>query len=139
MKSEKIKVVDVKDKKSQNNGDIEISEEKVSSSTSDDESTSNDESQNDTGNESDGEKLDITKLESDDSANNTDSSNDTDDNENSSDSTEKSEGSGSTCEILSKDPLFMVLTEFLMSKNGENICDILDKLNNNIKKLIKDT
>lgn len=129
MKSEKVKVVDIKDKKSHDDGDIEISEEKVSESTSDNSS------------ESGQEKLDITKLESeDDTPNNTDEeSNDSSDNESESNSSNNTEESGSTCEILSKDPLFMVLTEFLMSKNGENICDILDKLNNSIKKLIKDT
>lgn len=151
MNQDKIKVVDIQDKihkKQDDNSEIEISSEKenesqkisLNSDQSDDSS-----SESVTSNESDIEKLDISKLDlikqqnnsDNESINSSDNSSDTESYKD--DNSEKSGTSGSTCEILSKDPLFMVLTEFLMSKNGENICDILDKINNNLKKLIKNT
>lgn len=98
------------------------SEDSEKSSEKSVESSSDSDDNNDTeSSSSHSDKLDITKIEYDDSENN--------DN--------KTDTSGSTYDILSKDPLFMVLSEFFMSKNGENICDILGKMNDNLVKLLK--
>ena len=44
--------------------------------------------------------------------------------------------SGCTIDLLSSDPLFLVLSQFFMSKeSGDNIATILEKLNNNIEKV----
>jgi hypothetical protein len=37
--------------------------------------------------------------------------------------------------LLSKDPLFMVLTQFLKNKNGNNIVEALDNINRNLERL----
>lgn len=42
----------------------------------------------------------------------------------------------STVELLSRDPLYMVLSEYFMSKRGNNIIDILEKINKNLEKLV---
>ena len=48
-----------------------------------------------------------------------------------------SEGSVATIELLSEDPLFIVLSQFFMSKeSGDNIATILEKINKNLEALI---
>ena len=42
-----------------------------------------------------------------------------------------------TIELLSKDPLYLVLSKVLLGKNGDNLVDILEKINKNLKKLVK--
>jgi hypothetical protein len=42
----------------------------------------------------------------------------------------------STIQMLGGDPLFLVLSEYLVNKKGDNIVTVLDKLNDNIEKLI---
>lgn len=53
-------------------------------------------------------------------------------------SSPKSKGENRTLiELLSKDPLFVVLGHYLISKNsGDNIATVLDKINSNIKQLV---
>lgn len=46
------------------------------------------------------------------------------------------ESSVSTTELLSRDPLYLVLNNFLCNDNGENLVDVLSKINRNIVKLI---
>lgn len=48
----------------------------------------------------------------------------------------ESDVTDSTIDILKKDPLFQVMSEFFHSKNSQNICDILEKINVNLEKLI---
>lgn len=46
-------------------------------------------------------------------------------------------GSDCTIDLLSHDPLFLVLSSFFMSKDsGDNIATILEKINNNLEKLV---
>lgn len=42
-----------------------------------------------------------------------------------------------TTDILSEDPLFLVLSQFLVSKRNTNIVDAIEKLNENIERLLK--
>ena len=39
--------------------------------------------------------------------------------------------------MLSEDPLFLVLSEYLVNKKGENIVTVLDKINSSLNKLSK--
>lgn len=41
-----------------------------------------------------------------------------------------------TVDLLSTDPLFLVLSQFFMTKSGENIASVLDKINANLEKLL---
>ena len=43
----------------------------------------------------------------------------------------------STTRMLSEDPLFLVLSEYFVNKKGRNIVTVLDKINNNLSKLVK--
>jgi hypothetical protein len=43
----------------------------------------------------------------------------------------------STTRMLSEDPLFLVLSEYLVNSKGENIVTVLDKINTNLSKLLK--
>ena len=43
----------------------------------------------------------------------------------------------STTRMLSEDPLFLVLSEYLVDKNGQNLVTMLGKINNNLSKLVK--
>lgn len=43
----------------------------------------------------------------------------------------------STTEILGRDPLFLVLSEFLMDEEGNNIVHVLSSINKNLSKLVK--
>lgn len=43
----------------------------------------------------------------------------------------------STTELLGRDPLFLVLSQFLMSDDGGNIVDALMKINKHLSKLVK--
>jgi nitric oxide reductase activation protein len=43
----------------------------------------------------------------------------------------------STIEMLSSDPLFLVLSEYLVNKKGENIVTVLDKINRNLSALVQ--
>ena len=58
---------------------------------------------------------------------------DDDDNEDN----ESTTSSVSTTEILGRDPLFLVLSEFLMDEEGNNIVHILGKINKNLSRLAK--
>jgi hypothetical protein len=51
-------------------------------------------------------------------------------------STVSNETTSSTIQMLGGDPLFLVLSEYLANKKGDNIVTVLDKLNDNIEKLI---
>jgi hypothetical protein len=42
----------------------------------------------------------------------------------------------STTELLGRDPLYLVLSNFLANEEGENVVDVLSKLNRNLAKLI---
>lgn len=55
------------------------------------------------------------------------------------DSDEESESGDSvaTIDLLGGDPLYLVLSEFFVSKKKENIVDVIDKLNDNLEKLYK--
>ena len=44
--------------------------------------------------------------------------------------------STSTTRMLSSDPLFLVLYQYLVNNKGENIVTVLDKINKNLKKLV---
>lgn len=50
---------------------------------------------------------------------------------------ESTTSSVSTTEILGRDPLFLVLSEFLMDEEGNNIVHILGKINKNLSRLAK--
>lgn len=50
---------------------------------------------------------------------------------------ESTTSSVSTTEILGRDPLFLVLSEFLMDDEGNNIVHILQKINKNLSKIAK--
>lgn len=52
------------------------------------------------------------------------------------DDTESTISTVSTTQMLGGDPLFLVLSEYLVNKKGDNIVTVLDKLNDNIAKLI---
>jgi hypothetical protein len=54
-----------------------------------------------------------------------------------SDSDAETSSTVSTAEILGRDPLFLVLSEFLMDDEGNNIVHILSKINKNLSKLTK--
>jgi hypothetical protein len=43
----------------------------------------------------------------------------------------------STTELLGRDPLFLVLSEFFMDEEGNNIIHVLQKINKNLSKLAK--
>lgn len=55
----------------------------------------------------------------------------------SSSSSGSSVSSSSTTRMLSSDPLFLVLYQYLVNNKGENIVTVLDKINNNLSKLVK--
>lgn len=42
-----------------------------------------------------------------------------------------------TVDLLAEDPLFLVLGQFFVSKKKENLVDVMDKLNENLEKLMK--
>jgi hypothetical protein len=42
----------------------------------------------------------------------------------------------STTELLGRDPLYLVLSSFLSNEEGENIVDVLSKINRNLAKLV---
>lgn len=47
-------------------------------------------------------------------------------------------GGNRVTEMLSADPLFLVLSEYLIDKkNGDNIVSVLNKINNNLSKLLQ--
>jgi len=48
-----------------------------------------------------------------------------------------SEASYDTAELLGGDPLFLVLSKFFMTADGQNIADILLEISHNLKKLNK--
>lgn len=50
---------------------------------------------------------------------------------------DKSYSTTSTTRMLSEDPLFLVLSEYLVNKKGENIVTVLDKINSSLNKLSK--
>lgn len=45
-------------------------------------------------------------------------------------------GSINTIEMLSKDPLFLVLSKTFVNSEGHNIVDVLSKINTNLEKLL---
>lgn len=51
-------------------------------------------------------------------------------------SSESSNGSDSTVDCLSRDPLFLVLSQYLSNSEG-NIVDVLCKINKSLKRLVK--
>lgn len=53
------------------------------------------------------------------------------------DDNESTTSSVSTTEILGRDPLFLVLSEFLMDEEGNNIVHILSKINKNLSRVAK--
>ena len=53
------------------------------------------------------------------------------------DDDESTTSSVSTTEILGRDPLFLVLSEFLMDEEGNNIVHILSKINKNLSRVAK--
>lgn len=48
----------------------------------------------------------------------------------------ESNSSVSTTELLGRDPLYLVLSSFLSNEEGENIVDVLNKINRNLAKLV---
>lgn len=50
---------------------------------------------------------------------------------------DSSASSTSTTRMLSSDPLFLVLYQYLVNNKGENIVTVLDKINKNLTKLVK--
>lgn len=76
----------------------------------------------------------------DSSADSGSSSNDDSDSDSDSDSSDE-EGSDddavslSTTEILNSDPLYTILSQFFVTKDGKNIADILDEMNHKLKYL----
>lgn len=54
-----------------------------------------------------------------------------------SDSASDSTSTCSTSELLSADPLYFVMSRFLMNEDGQNIVHVLEKINNNLKKIAK--
>lgn len=54
-----------------------------------------------------------------------------------SDSDTESTSSVSTTELLGRDPLFLVLSEFLMDEEGNNIVHVMQKINKNLSKIAK--
>lgn len=49
---------------------------------------------------------------------------------------QKDDESECTVDLLGQDPLFLVLSEFLMSEKGDNIATVLEKLNLTLQQLI---
>jgi hypothetical protein len=80
--------------------------------------------QSDTGNgqDLDGGAIDISKIEAVHGGNSTDID---------------ASSTVSTTELLGKDPLFLVLSEFLMDEEGNNIVHALQKVNKNLSKIVK--
>lgn len=78
---------------------------------------------------------------SDDSDSNSDSDSDSDSESDSSESSGEdgsdagSDISLSTTEILNSDPLYTILSQFFISKNGNNIADILEEISQKLKYL----
>lgn len=110
-----------KEKKQDQNSQIDLSRDH-----SDDETESSSSSDSESG-DTEIEKLDLEKLGNGYSDSNAQSSDDSD---------TESDLTDSTTDILKKDPLFQVLSEFFLSKNSQNVCDILEKINANLEKLI---
>lgn len=44
-------------------------------------------------------------------------------------------GSSSTIQLLSSDPLFLILSEYFVTKNGKNMVTILEEINQNLARL----
>lgn len=43
----------------------------------------------------------------------------------------------STTEILNSDPLYTILSQFFLTKDGKNIADVLDEINGKLSKFLK--
>lgn len=41
-----------------------------------------------------------------------------------------------TVKLLSKDALYLIMTKVFMNKDGKNIVNILEKINDNLEKLV---
>jgi hypothetical protein len=116
---------------------------------SDEDESNEDESNEDESNEDESNEDESNEDESNEDESNEDESNEDESNENESVEGENvlngGAGAGdsdtvssvSTTEILGKYPLFLVLTEFLMDDEGNNIVHVLHDINKNLSKIAK--
>jgi len=79
-------------------------------------------------------KKEAKKIESED-ASESDIETESDNSESDDESDDDSDVSLSTTEILNNDPLYTILSQFFLSKDGKNIADILDEINHKLKYL----
>lgn len=60
-----------------------------------------------------------------------------DDDTSSSETSDDDSSQCSTTELLAADPLYFVLSRFMMTKDGKNIADVLDEINHSLRKISK--
>lgn len=75
------------------------------------------------------------KVESEPSESDADSDSESDTESDEDESDDESDVSLSTTEILNNDPLYTILSQFFLSKDGKNIADILEEINHKLKYL----
>lgn len=144
--NKKVKVIDIRNFKQSSELDDFLDSKNIKKQEDEDEDEFNDFQQSDGKQSGGGEASDIEEEESsadeasedkDDSEEDSEDGSDVDSEEGSEEDQDGGASVTSTTRMLSEDPLFLVLSEYFVNKKGRNIVTVLDKINNNLSKLVK--